>query len=60
MLSWHSLHPANRHREEDTAGLFLPRLVKGTKESSRRFHLLQTSLRQVIHRGSSFSPHPVP
>lgn len=58
MLSWPSLHPADRHREEGTDGLFLPRLLRGTKESSRRFYLLQASLRQVLHKGGSFSLHP--
>lgn len=60
MLSWPSLLPADRHREEGTEGMFLPRLLRGTKESSRRFHLLQASLRQVLHRGVLFSLHSHP
>lgn len=43
-----------------TEGLFLPRLVRGTKESSRRSHLLQAILRQALHRGGSFSLYPHP
>lgn len=60
MLSRPGLHPADRSREEGTEGLFLPRLVRGTRESSRKPPLLQASLKHLIHTGELIQSPPPP
>lgn len=59
VLSWPGLHPAVRCRGGHRGSIF----AKAGERHQRKLektHLLWVSLRQVLHRGGSFSPHPHP
>lgn len=59
MLSWPDLHPADRGRGGHRGSISAKAGERHQRELQKT-HLLWVSLRQVLLRGGSFSPHPHP